>query len=379
MQNAQPVTMIALEDLRFDRANPRLLESEIAGRVTKSTEEDIGRALWRELHAEEITMSIVAAGAFFSHEPLMVERDGRKGSFTVIEGNRRLVAVKAIVDPDFRREIGAERFEAFQDVTPKLRESLTQLPCIISTREGLWQFLGFKHVNGSKPWGSFSKAEFIAHVHEQQGVRLQEIARQIGDRNSTVERLYRGWAVLRQAQEADLFRINNRAKKRFAFSHLYTGLEYPNIQAFLGIPPDAYETRKPVKRSNLENLKDLMLWLFGSSEPAVEPVVERQNPDLKDLETALAKPSGVKALKAGVSLRVARDASLGDKRIFDDALSRAITALKDANAVCSTGPEGKLDELESAEQAVTLAGAIVSAVEGKIYGKRRLSGRVVRE
>lgn len=45
----------------------------------------------------------------------MVE-PAKGGHYTVIEGNRRLVAVKAIVDRKFRKAVGAEGFEDFSCV-----------------------------------------------------------------------------------------------------------------------------------------------------------------------------------------------------------------------------------------------------------------------
>lgn len=362
-------TEIEVEKLLFDSENPRLSEVED---LDRTDENEIGKALWKLLAADEIVMSITSAEHFFRHEPLMVE-ERADGNFTVIEGNRRLLAVKAIVDEKFRKKIGAAQFEAFQDVTPVLRRELRKLPCIISRRKDLWQFVGFKHVNGPKPWGSFSKAEFIATVHEKYKIGLKEVAQQIGDRHTTVERLYRGWCVLRQAEDWAVFDRDNRFSKRFAFSHLYTGIEYPNFMKFLGLKDGlSYDDRSPVPKERKEELRELCLWLYGrkTPEPAIKPLITSQNPDLSNLETALGKPAGVKALRAGLSLSIARDASLGDKRLFDDAMALAVQALKDATAVYPTGAEGSLDEIESAETAYKLSGAIVDGLERIKKGER---------
>jgi hypothetical protein len=359
---------IDIENLDFDADNPRLRE---VGVPLEADQLSIAEALWTHLQAEEIAMSIIAAKTFFSHEPLMVEL-ATNGRYTVIEGNRRLVAVKAIVDRRFRKAIGAERFEEFKDSTPELEKRLKRLPCIVTSRQKLWQFIGFKHVNGPKPWSAISKAEFIANVHEEQSVPLAEIARQIGDRHQTVSRLYQGWCVQRQANDSGAFDPEQRFTKRFAFSHLYTILEYPNTRRFLGmkVVPD-YENRKPIPRDHLEKLGQLCIWLFGRKGPgAQKPLIESQNPDLRDLDTALGKSAGVQALRAGLTLQAARDASLGNKRLFDDAMQRAVVSLKDANAVCALGAEGNRDEHEMATQAYKLAGAVLDEIERKQKGER---------
>lgn len=372
MPTSHNSTPIEVDNLRFDSENPRLSEVE---ELDRTSEIEIGKALWKLLAADEIVMSITSAGHFFSHEPLMVE-ERSDGKYRVIEGNRRLVAVKAITDEAFRKAIGANQFDAFQHVTPKLKADLKKLPCIISNRKDLWQFVGFKHVNGPKPWGSISKAEFISEVHEKYNVSLPDIALQIGDRHATVSRLYRGWCVLRQAEKWKVFNRDQRYNKRFAFSHLYTGIEYPNFMKFVGLTDDvSYENRNPIPSNKKDELGELCTWLYGRKEPepAVKPLITSQNPDLSNLETALAKPAGIKALRAGLSLSVARDASLGDKRLFDDAMAVAVQALRDATSVYSTGAQGTLDEIETAETAYKLSGGIMDGLE-RIRKKERGRG-----
>ena len=110
-----PPKHIEIRKLHFDPENPRLSEVE---NLDRKDEDAIGRALWRLLAADEIVMSITSAGHFFQHEPLMIE-ERSDGDFTVIEGNRRLLAAKAIADEKFRKKIGAAQFEAFGEVTDK--------------------------------------------------------------------------------------------------------------------------------------------------------------------------------------------------------------------------------------------------------------------
>ena len=361
---------IAWKLLDFDSQNPRLQEASVPADADQQT---IAIALWQKLDADEIVMSILAAGEFFQHEPLMVEA-GASGRYTVIEGNRRLLAVRVIADPGFRKEVGAQTFEGLDAVSAALLKGLEELPCIVTTREKLWQFVGFKHVNGAQPWSAISKAEFIAHVHEKQKIGLTEIARQIGDRHRTVKRLYQGWCVLRQAEKSGVFDRENRSAARFAFSHLYTILEYDNTKRFIGMSAEPnYENAKPILKARLQELGELMRWLFGSREPAPAqpPLVSSQNPDLRHLDTALAKESGIRALRAGLSLSVARNASLGDKWLFDDAMTRAISALKEANGVCATGSQGDRLELDQANDAYNLAGRIVAEVDIKQRGEKR--------
>jgi hypothetical protein len=82
------VQQVKVSDLYFDHDNPRLAEYGI----TKATPEDeVLKILWDAMDVRELVQSISASG-FFPQEALIIaEEAGRK---IVIEGNRRLAAVK---------------------------------------------------------------------------------------------------------------------------------------------------------------------------------------------------------------------------------------------------------------------------------------------
>ncbi|HTU90943.1 MAG TPA: ParB N-terminal domain-containing protein [Gemmataceae bacterium] len=163
---------------------------------------------------DEVAWSIAMNG-YFEYEPLFVQKED--GKLVVIEGNRRLAAVKILLDKKLRGEL---RATDLPEITKERAEELSTLPVIHSTREGVWQYLGYKHVNGPAEWGSFSKAEYIARVHRDYNVPLEEIAERIGDRHLTVQRLHGGWVILEQAEQNKVLSRDDRAKNHFAFSHL---------------------------------------------------------------------------------------------------------------------------------------------------------------
>jgi len=345
-----------VDKLDFDRHNPRLWEMS-PDELT--TDEDMIRILWREMAVDELAMSIVAAGRFFSHEPLFAIDDGN-GRYTVIEGNRRLAAVRLLLDDELRRAVGAT---SLPEISPDLRQRLQQLPVGITTRMDAWQYIGFKHVNGPRPWDSHSKAVYVARLHDEDRIPLEEIANQIGDRHSTVKRLYRGLKALEQAEEAGVFDLKDRWNKRFAFSHLYTGLEYPGFQKFLGLKEDDSYKKRPVPPARVKNLGEVCHWLFGSQAKNQKPLVQSQNPDLRQLEEALQKERGIDALRAGLPLEVAVDAAKGDETIFREALLQAKVHLSKAYGTCVTGDDGRSDTLELAEDVYRLAGRLVDSME----------------
>jgi hypothetical protein len=355
---------IEVGKLLLDPHNPRLAEIGVARGASQF---DLLKALWEEMAVEELAMSIAYSG-YFDYEPLFIEK-AKDGNFVVIEGNRRLAAVKLLLDGSLRQRVKATKLPS---ITKEDAAKLATLPVILTTRKECWRYLGFKHVNGPATWGSYSKAQYIAHVHNDYGVPLEEIAQQIGDYNSTVLRMYRGLMIVEQAEEAKVFTRDDIAKNKFHFNYIYTGMDYPGIVNFLGLRNKGATDRTPVPQSKVKNLGDLMVWLYGRDSSNTQSLIKSQNPDLRTLDTVLLTETGIKALRDGLPLSVAHDISQGDERIFRQSLQQAKLALQKAHGTLTTGfSSGETDILGLAEDVERLAHDLVDAMANKKAKDRR--------
>ncbi len=90
---------------------------------------------------DELALSIAANG-FYRHEPLYAARE--QGKLYVVEGNRRLAAVKLLRDEKLRREVDAT---SLPTIGATARAALDTLPVIVCKRDEIWAYLGFKHIN----------------------------------------------------------------------------------------------------------------------------------------------------------------------------------------------------------------------------------------
>jgi hypothetical protein len=346
---------IPVADLHFDPQNPRL---KAAG-LDSGDAETIIEVLWKEMAADEVALSIAANG-FFQYEPLFATRE--QGKLYVIEGNRRLAAVLLLTNPKLRLKVGATDLPG---ISAEARGELATLPVIVCKRDELWQFIGFKHINGPQSWQSYSKAHYIAWVHNKLGIPLPEIALRIGDQHRTAGRLYDGLMALEQAEEAGVFDREDRQKKHFAFSHLYTGLSYPGIRTFLGLPTDerVLSKRRPVPKERERQLGELLIWLFGSKKEGKLAVVQSQNPDLRNLDEVLQSESGTIALRKGLPLEVSLEISKGDERVFRESVVSAKLGLQKARGTVLTGYDKSQDLLESVKEIQGLADALIEDME----------------
>jgi len=351
------IIFIPTGQLLLDTENPR-----IAWKNGDSTQTDMVKLLWTEMAVDEVAFSIAENG-FFRSEPLFViaqnpeVNDPVKQRFTVIEGNRRLAAVMLLRDEKLREKVRATDLPVISD---ERRASLDSLPAILySNREQLWTTIGFRHINGIKPWDSFSKAKYIAEVHENYNVPLDEIAQRIGDRHATVVRLYRGYKILEQAEAEAGFDKEDREKSRFYFSHLYTAADQKGYQEFLGIRPDKTSLKpNPVPKSKLSHLGELMTYFYGKKSIGKKPIVQTQNPDLNILREVISKPESLSALRSGYSLSDAHNIAIGDQRRFRDALTSAKVELQKAKATVTTGYAGEEDLYKLVQDVLRLTGSL---------------------
>ena len=361
ISNAQAPSLLSVDELHFDRRNPRLfLDDDLPNK-------EMIRRLWREFAVDEVALSIASNG-YFAHEVLFAALEG--GKYVVVEGNRRLAAVKLLIDSELRAEVGATDLP---EITPEEQDRLRSLPVIVCPRKDIWQYIGFKHINGPQPWQSYAKAQYVAWLHNELGIPLEAIASQIGDRHATVKRLYRGLMVLRQAEKTGKFNLNDRWRNHFAFSHLYTGLDYQNIQDLLGINRETGHRENPIPHENLEALGDVCLWLYGRKSTNTRPLVQSQNPDLRRLETAIGNDQGLVALRRGLSLDDAVDMSVGDEELFKGHIIEARQRLQDARGKQLTGDSGSNDILRLANDTLDLAERLVLDME--THRRERRVGR----
>lgn len=323
---------VEIKYLEFDPNNPRLVEEG----VKNPTDAQVISALADTADLAEVVQS-VAANGYIDIEPLIAQRVGQK--WRVLEGNRRLAAIRILLNPALAKETGIT-------VPPISEANLQTLKSVtvyaVSNPDEAREYIGFKHINGPHKWDAIAKARFAADWYKKdkkKGVTIDAIAQRLGDGHDTVVRLVNGMFVLDQAAKEKLFDIKDRYPgKKFAFSHLYTALTRPGYRDFLGLSDEwrASDPKPdPVPAENLENLKQVLVWLYGSKPDQTPPVITSQNPDLKLLAEVLENPSARKLMMVRGDLREAHaqverkgarfeSALLGAKQQVELAMSQII-------------------------------------------------------
>lgn len=309
----RPVKVV---DLKLDLENPRFVSLRF------DNESDMIGYLYENADLSELLLSILNSG-YMDFEPIVVRRSDN----TVLEGNRRVAALRLIRDNALRNELKiklpAEPFDA------ALPEEIRAV--MVDDAAEARKFIGFKHINGPQKWDAMSKAKYAADWHAE-GTPLEDISKALGDTFNTVTRLVDGYRVYKQALDAG-FDPERRTARRFAFSHLYTALTRASIKQWLELSDDLPEPPVPIQ--NTERLLQLMSWLYGQGddEPAV---VRTQNPDLNRLADVIGNQRTLEMLNATRSLSVAYEELEPRTTRLENALIQAVKHTEAASAIGSS-------------------------------------------
>ena len=109
---------VPVERLRLDRGDPRL-----GGEAGQASDEWVIARLYRSAELDELLQSMSANG-YLDIERLVVmgDRDADDGGLIVLEGNRRLAALRLLREPDLVRRI--ESAESLRILVPTVDDSL---------------------------------------------------------------------------------------------------------------------------------------------------------------------------------------------------------------------------------------------------------------
>ena len=323
------ILRVPVERLALDRQNPRLYLAR-----SELDDVDIIAQLYRSEDLGELLQSIASNG-YLDIEPLVVLEEDE--NLTVLEGNRRLAAIRLFDTPDLATLVSkkAGLRITIPPFPERFRNTLKEVSVyLVKSRAEARSFIGFKHINGAAKWQSYAKARFAAEWYKEGNTTLNEIAAQIGDRHDTIKRMVNAIYVLEQAKEAGIFNLSDRASPRFNFSHLYTALSRAAYMHFLGLE-EAWSRfdpiPNPVSSENIDRLREVLRWLYGSKEEGVDPVILSQNPDIKHLGDVLESQEGLSILRATRSLPDAHLSTHPANQRFADSLVRARKEVQEAS------------------------------------------------
>lgn len=338
------IELVGIDRLLLDEENPRLPEDL----VPRTQEKMI--AYIASKGAIEDLMSSIGKNGFFVGEALVAYRNSndRPNQLRIIEGNRRLTAVKLILRPSLYPN--RPSIKELAD-SAKNKERLAQLPVVVfPSREEVLPYLGSRHIVGVRPWEPLAKARYMRQLfrslHQpgrppKEGYRA--VAEQIGSykRTDYIKSNLDGLAVYEVMDAKNFFDIKGLSEESIDFGTLYTAVGYDQVAEYIGAAKynartKSYDRLDPINSPSVlkaDKVKRLTEWLYKENEDGETVVGESRR--LPMLAKVLANPDARKELESGASLDIAYGHTSG---VNDDLMEHIQSARKYLRAANGLAP-----------------------------------------
>lgn len=363
-QQQAEIVRLPLNQLHFDPENPRF--ARYFG-TQKQPEADIIERMVKNENVQELMGSIGEQG-YFPGEPLLVAKRKDNGGYIVVEGNRRLAALKLL-----RGELGENQLSSIAHLRETAKIFPEQdVPCIVfEERQDILRYLGFRHISGAKRWDPLSKAMYLQQlldtffIHLSPGEQLKGIAREIGSKPYYVAQMLTGLTVFEHAKQNDFYGLQRIREEDIEFSVLTTALSHTNIAEYIGL-----ESPKDVDASKLnpERAKELFSWIFAQDEQGYTILGESRN--LRKLAAVVTNPSAIATLKETRNLETAFMFSDGPTEAFSKVLRDADKKLRDVFKLTTDISDFTEVHLNQLEKLTDLAEDIQSHVRRSIRRRK---------
>lgn len=267
--------------LDFDPNNPRF-----GGLMAEQTQDDIQKALFGEPYYASALVDSLLENGFIDYEPLVVKRNGKR--FTVVEGNRRLAAIKEI-------RSHPEKYQG-------RKSDLERIPVLVfpekpdeQQQNEMRVYLGVRHLLGFREWPPLSKAQFLENESRTDG-GIDRILKETRMTKQQARRFLVPYRLLQVAKE--------KLPKGEDFWVLGEALQRSGIKKYLQLEvnPSTLEIVSYDKR----NLTLLLEDLYGPRKPTGEretsDKIVYDTRDLSRLSRVLGSDKALVALRSGLAL-----------------------------------------------------------------------------
>ena len=323
---------IPVGSLELDRQNPRL-----PSRLKGADDLEILQYLARRTNLEELITSI-GENDFFSGEAIVVTKsEAEDGKYIVLEGNRRLTALKLLQDPELAKSISSGIAESVS----RARNRPSKVPAYeVDSRNDVLQYLGFRHISGVQRWDPLAKARYLKMLYDQTSgepeSRYRQIASEIGSRQNAVRKNLDALAAYEVIERNDFFGIPSLREENFQFGVFYTALANPQIASFTGAREHGRPTNPIENPENLKHdaIEEIVEWIFKKDEGGKTRLGESRN--LSKLGEVVSAPKALERFRQGATLEEAHRQTPDIRNEFIHEIKIATHYVESANSKISS-------------------------------------------
>jgi len=345
--------IIAYKNLILDSTNPRLPKSK-----QNATESEIIEFMLGEANTLELMLAIGVNDFFAGEQLLVVESKSKQGSYIVVEGNRRLTAVKLLNEP----ELATVQKIKIKKILDEVKFKPQEIPCLVfDEKEEIFNYLGFRHITGIKSWRTLEKARYIFELKDNFTElsffdTCREIAKLIGSRRDYITRLIVGYELYLIIENNGFYGIHQLDDTNFYFNYLADSLTRTNITNFIGVD---LGIENPTTSLNHENFKTLIEWFFVRNAQN-KTRLKGDSTDLNKLNGILGNANATKYFNDGASLIEAYELTDDLNLVFEKYIDRSLNNLENADKVVHKISDFSLSAVDNLKALRSLAVKIIN-------------------
>ncbi len=235
MENKWENDRKSVVNLYLDSKNPRLGNEGV-----NTSSREIIQYLFENDKAVDLAKSIATRG-YFENEPLLIVNEN--GQYIVIEGNRRLAALKALNEPEILE--GTSFYKQIDRLSKKIDSSVvfTSIPVTIApNRLETDKLVAGRHVGTPVlAWTSENRASFILNKLSE-GYNVDALRDELGFTLSDIQKAKQTKAIVEMARSLDLTEEENNIIKNpraKVFTTIERVFESTVGRDYLKIEPDS--------------------------------------------------------------------------------------------------------------------------------------------
>ena len=156
----------------------------------------------------ELMLSIGQNGFFEGEQLLVVE--STDNTYRVIEGNRRLTALKLLQNPDLSSVFKSK----IRKVIEETNECPTEIPCLsFENEDEIHKRIGFRHITGIKEWRLLERARYLNNIWENNYKDLsvneaaRTLAKNVGSTKDYIKRVLLAYELYKVLEDANFYNI----------------------------------------------------------------------------------------------------------------------------------------------------------------------------
>jgi len=272
------------------------------------TDLNLIRILDSSYKLSHLMRSIIYNGLLVT-EPLIVVPQGEQ--WKVIDGNRRLAALKILDDIDTYKKYLPKGI--YRYVAHNLMVKQTQVPVmeLQADDEALWKTRVCRHMDANWEWPLLNMSAYVTHLVDEVGISIALLSECVGLSEAAFDFYILPMRIILALEEDGRWTRWMNASGSQDDVTLFKACKYPNLMNHVGWKNDTNPDNL-----NLDHAVELMYWLFGNKWTNTPPLIKDRDIDLDVLDTIVSDKQSLDRLRETGNLEEAAAEAMQGKLAF---------------------------------------------------------------